>query len=740
MENYYFKYLKYKNKYIKLIEQYAGTQITEQDFKHNCFIDGYKQHIGECWNDSIQTILTFSYPFQELQRKALSKASDGSFLTGREIVSASFRYRQNLLPFHLVTESDNTDFKALIIPYIDRLLSRFRQVYYRHNTKIQIKKQKDDDKALSITCALNAIGFSDINKKNKSSSNRKKHGSHDYNEILSLHSLSFVLLPNNEFINFDLYGNEKMICYKPLDDIITNDKNYFALQLGTYNHAFNVYKCPENKMYFYDDENTTSIEFNWVNYFKKDIKFKDFENNEFILKDIQNTNKWLFSYVICKHPFFLCNQEYCNSIDYDSRLCYYNKETNKLLVIDKTINEYKMFNYIDIRSEDYDETKELEERDILGYQCDELTNIFGLFISTATTKDDYRSQLEHLNYFLYNNNYDLPDLKNFILEKFSCDNMDYASEYIYNSFILDDKNLIRKLYDIETNYKDRFKEIDPLTKKPYYYYFSTAFINLTQYNKFIKEFAIYNNFEFISDVITSNKQSFNTSYVCIEVLKKNYIKNDFKIYFDLSFNDTFDKLIDLDNTNLELIKYLIENNISNILEKDFIIHDNTVKLLYYLTWSYRDINPVLLGKIFDYLSQNWKEDYKTLFDSKDSYGDSILYEILRIKDTYNFKKILNILYNLQKDGKINVFNNENKNNQNFLFYNIYNLSLESFNEFKRIIDLIFKKNVLKKLINKKDKENYNVIETQQDYKINKNRSEIAIIDNFIKYLKSKLII
>ena len=114
MENYYLKYLKYKNKYIKLLEQYAGTQITEQNFIHNCFIDGYKQHIGECWNDSIQTILTFSYPFEQLQKKALIKKRDGTFLTGLDIVSASFRYKQNLLPLHLLNESDNNNFKTLI--------------------------------------------------------------------------------------------------------------------------------------------------------------------------------------------------------------------------------------------------------------------------------------------------------------------------------------------------------------------------------------------------------------------------------------------------------------------------------------------------------------------------------------------------------------------------------------------------------------------------------------------------
>jgi len=64
MVNYYLKYLKYKTKYFITQEK-----IKNDTFKHSCFIDGYKQYIGECWNDSIQTILTFSYPFEELQKK-----------------------------------------------------------------------------------------------------------------------------------------------------------------------------------------------------------------------------------------------------------------------------------------------------------------------------------------------------------------------------------------------------------------------------------------------------------------------------------------------------------------------------------------------------------------------------------------------------------------------------------------------------------------------------------------------
>jgi len=623
--------------------------------------------------------------------------SDGSFLNAKDIITEAFKNKKNLLPLHLINENDIDIFKKSIESYIERLLFRFKNLYYIHNTKNPIH---EGDKALSITCAVNAITFSEINKKIKSSNNRKLHSSQDYTEILSLHSLSFVLLPNNEFLNFDLYGNT--VFYKPIDSIVSNAQKYFALQLGTYNHTFNVYMCPENKLYFYDNENKTSIEFDWVNYFNKNIKF-----NEYILKDIPSSDQWKFYLVICKDSLFYCDPK-CEPIVYNSRLCYYNESTNELLVLDKTINEYKIFNYIDITSKDYVSTK-IKEGDIYGYLCDEILNIFGLFISTAATKDEYKSKLEHLNYFLYNNNYDLPDVKKFILDKISWENIDEASEIIYNAFILEHSELIKQFY----KNKRIFQE-----KK---YYFNSAFINLKQYETFIKK--LETDYKFISDVIITNKN------IAIEVLQINYIKNNFKDYFNSHFNDIFYKLTDYNNPNLELIKYLIENNISNIIFREFTIETNKVNVFYYLAWSFVDRNPLILTNFFDYLLKNWNSMYGSLLNSINTDGNSILYEILCIKDTNNFINIINIFYKIHIT-KISVFN------MNFLYYDISNLTHESLVRLKTIIDSlnIFTPRTKTELINK-------IIIKQETYKryYNKNDPEIAIINDFITFLNIKKI-
>lgn len=694
MLNYYLKYLKYKTKYYTL----TTKTITDDTFAHSCFIDGYKQYFTECWNDSIQTILTFTEPFKELQKKALIKKSDGTFWNAKNIITEAFKNKKNLLPLHLINENDKEIFENSLKSYIDRLLLRFKNLYYIHNTG---KPTHEGDKALSITCALNAITFSEINKKNKLSSNRNVHFSNDHTEILSLHSLSFVLLPNNEFLNFDLYGNT--VFYKPIDSIVSNAQKYFALQLGTYNHTFNVYMCPENKLYFYDNENKTSIEFDWVNYFNKNIKF-----NEYILKDIPSSDQWKFYLVICKDSLFYCDPT-CKPIVYNSRLCYYNESTNELLVLDKTINEYKIFNYIDITSKDYVST-EIKEGDIQGYLCDEILSIFGLFISTAATTDDYKSQLEHLNYFLYNNNYDLPDVMTFILNKISWENIDEASEIIYNAFILEHSELIKQFY----KNKRIFQE-----KK---YYFNSAFINLKQYETFIKQFKLETDYKFICDVIITNKN------IAIEVLQINYIKNDFKDYFNLDFNDIFYKLTDYNNPNLELIKYLIKNNICDIISRKFTIDTNKVNVFYYLAWSFVDRNPLILTNFFDYLLKNWNSMY-TILNSINTNGNSILYEILCIKDTNNFINIINIFYKIHTT-KIHVFN------MNFLYYDISNLTQESLVALKTIIDKlnIFTTRTSTELIDK-------IIIKQKTYKryYNNNDPEIAIINDFINFLNTKKI-
>ncbi len=48
------KYVKYKQKYINLKNNLKGGACEK------CPIWGFQQHIGECWHDSLSTIMLFS--------------------------------------------------------------------------------------------------------------------------------------------------------------------------------------------------------------------------------------------------------------------------------------------------------------------------------------------------------------------------------------------------------------------------------------------------------------------------------------------------------------------------------------------------------------------------------------------------------------------------------------------------------------------------------------------------------
>ena len=73
MYNYQNKYLKYKSKYLQLknkINLRGGTKyddlVTKLSTKSAlCSHTSFRQHKGECWNDSIQMLMCFSDEIKE---------------------------------------------------------------------------------------------------------------------------------------------------------------------------------------------------------------------------------------------------------------------------------------------------------------------------------------------------------------------------------------------------------------------------------------------------------------------------------------------------------------------------------------------------------------------------------------------------------------------------------------------------------------------------------------------------
>ncbi len=96
MNNYYEKYIKYKQKYVTLKNQYGGAQ---------CLTHGFRQHIGECWHDSLSMLLLQS-----------DKTSD-QFIEKCKYLSIPGNLDKLQSELKLLFSHDNIDKNAYLLPY-----------------------------------------------------------------------------------------------------------------------------------------------------------------------------------------------------------------------------------------------------------------------------------------------------------------------------------------------------------------------------------------------------------------------------------------------------------------------------------------------------------------------------------------------------------------------------------------------------------------------------------------------
>ena len=749
MSDYYLKYLKYKQKYLTLKKQFGGIYgITNENFEHTCSIPGYTQNICECWNDAIQTIISFSYPFEITQRIALisnektdsdqsdngqsdSEQSDSDrsdsdksdddknalIKSINNIINSAFKHRAHLIPIHLITGEDINRFKMLMEKYFEMMITRFRGLYKEHKKIGKAKKMR----TMSTLCAINALDISRINNQNNLKYNKISHYGEIQHEIILLNSLSFILLKDNNFLNFDIYSNSYNF-YKPLNKLkIDNiNKKYFSLILHTETHVFCVYSCPNNVLYFHDNENTNAYLYDWINFFNKNIIYYDNDNTAHNLF-IQYKKSWKFCLMNSYDDTYFSSHE--------SRLCYYNEYTNQIIVYIPEINKYKLFEYVDAF---YHKNSHLKKNSgyLVCFSCNEITDIIGLFIDNAETNSDYKNKL-NLYDFLYLNLYNLEFVKKNIAKKINISNIFDKYYFVQASFMLSHNEIINKLY-LPTSI-EKYNLINSQNNDPHYFCFAKFFININQYHEFCNYFNVNN--KFIAKVIGKNI----------------YIGKDVLIYYTTQIEEKIGKktinkingylskqlfkiiLMAVQNKNINLIIYMIENNTYNCLNRPFRINYdnnvlNNVSLVYYLfDASYYSYSSTL-AEIINYFGKNWKQIYKPLFESTYT-GDSVLYYVVKIYDKYNFKSIIKILYKLQVNGKIDIFNKLNDNRENFLFYNVQNLTKESINT---MIEIIHNLNIDLKIINNSGK---NIIDTHYDFLIKtKLKNTKQIIKYYIDYL------
>jgi hypothetical protein len=271
--NYYQKYLKYKNKYLLLKNQIKGGAYTTS----LCVNNVYHQHEGECWHDAISMILHFSDDIKDIiQPQLYNKLSEDEIKIKQQ--------KDLFLPIDL--DHDKIDiYYENVFKYLESISERFINHYdndklfdiknYIGNyegydrldeiTKIPLKtksivaRQKSIQRGVESAVCISQI-FNDLSSYPIDIYKNHAGGNHDYLNIINIYN-QFFLAPSNKYITMHVFPFGYKNIFKTL---YTQDyfkylyDNSFAMTIGigkyrSYsNHVISIFKC-NNQFYYYDD-------------------------------------------------------------------------------------------------------------------------------------------------------------------------------------------------------------------------------------------------------------------------------------------------------------------------------------------------------------------------------------------------------------------------------------------------------------------------------------------------------
>ena len=312
------KYLKYKSKYLNLRKQIGSGEL--EDIKRKltktdilCIEEGYRQHTGQCWNDSLQQMFTFSNALKDTVQTKLMKLNEDEILKLAELSGRKF-----ILSNEINTPETIENLKNYLREYIKRfkIYAERNQVSYNGKPTVPstlLPRLKRQD---SIASAINAANFGlkiadptfelphlpkeDDAEKEDETKVRGGTRTEIYRVLLAL---SYALLDNDTciickdieiptiFTNKDLSMN-----YDYTDEEIDSATGVLlTIQYGKKSfHATCFYSCDEKNVY-YDDNNSanrfgvqTGIEeCDWKTYMKR-------LRDEKLLPIIYNKDKMTF--------------------------------------------------------------------------------------------------------------------------------------------------------------------------------------------------------------------------------------------------------------------------------------------------------------------------------------------------------------------------------------------------------------------------------------------------------------
>lgn len=561
MKDFYEKYMKYKTKYLELSgkkkEEFNKLNEILIRYKENytsltyCDKTGFKQHQGECWNDSIQTLFCFSDSLKnQVQRKLFN-------LSAEDIVEFAFLRKRNIyLPYiYKYNDSNLKRMKDKLINYI-KLLQERLHLYLSYDKSIKIKpvvkRSRRDSKVLGIEGALTGLEISrnvDL-KREDLIKDETDHGGDNIEFITLINLLSIIFLDNPNVLiieninfnnNFDININTDEIAFIVINSVAEFTKD---------EHWTGFFKC-NNKLFYYDD-NLGIIEFNLYKYL-----------------EFYNTNKNIYSAIInvtnLTGPLFM------------------NKKTNKYYTFsnDCTLNEFIKNKEILFNIKNIDIVKKIKINNEIDYINKNGTNLLEIEIFNKTFINIKRYFENGLDINIKFTNAKINILQ-YILSK-DCDKIELIK------YLIEEKNIPINYNYLNYNGKNR-DIIEYLINKDT----DITKINNEGYSAFwiLLTNVIDDNLDilkFICNKLISNKQNIkiisdtpnNKEYLLNILAMKNYI-NSFKYLVDtynvnMKISDSeykYTPAMNAINTNSNKVFDYIINNKSNIDSKEFLLMKN----------------------------------------------------------------------------------------------------------------------------------------------------------------------
>jgi len=207
-----------------------------------CLNRGFKQHEGECWNDSIMMFFCYQDEIKDTVQRKLY------FLEPEEIIELAYSKKEINLPeiFKDDKNGKKTKFLKGITNYLRMMKKKFTTYY--NNTKYPMSKDA------SIAAAMQGLEIIRL-----CPSDILNHGANVIEISLYIQILSYFLLDNELFTKF--------IKKKDIVDPLINQYLGFIVKwsavIGKGGHATLIYTCDRN-VYHYDDNFPTPTRINKI--------------------------------------------------------------------------------------------------------------------------------------------------------------------------------------------------------------------------------------------------------------------------------------------------------------------------------------------------------------------------------------------------------------------------------------------------------------------------------------------